>query len=72
MGDLGADLGGGMRGTLIHERVDGTGYEALVAAHSRALRAVSAEIAATVRSNRRSVVMSSVYPSTPRKTATDI
>jgi uncharacterized lipoprotein YmbA len=35
--------------TLIHERVDGPGYEALVAAHSRALRAVSAEIAATIR-----------------------
>jgi uncharacterized lipoprotein YmbA len=35
--------------TLVHERVDGPGYEALVAAHSRALRAVSAEIAATIR-----------------------
>jgi len=34
---------------LVHERVDGAGYEALVAAHSRALRAVSAEIAATIR-----------------------
>jgi len=35
--------------TLVHERVDGAGYEALVAAHSRALRAVSAEIAAAIR-----------------------
>jgi uncharacterized lipoprotein YmbA len=35
--------------TLVHERVDGAGLEALVAAHSRALRAVSAEIAATIR-----------------------
>ena len=31
--------------TLAREQVNGSGYEALVAAHSRALRAVSAEIA---------------------------
>ena len=35
--------------TLVRERADGAGYEALVAAHSRALRAVSAEIAQTIR-----------------------
>ena len=34
---------------LVREPVEGTGYEALVAAHSRALRAVSAEIAKTIR-----------------------
>jgi uncharacterized lipoprotein YmbA len=35
--------------TLVREPVSAAGYEALVAAHSRALRAVSAEIAATIR-----------------------
>jgi len=35
--------------TLVRERVDAAGYEALVAAHSRALRALSAEIAAAIR-----------------------
>jgi uncharacterized lipoprotein YmbA len=34
---------------LVRERVSGAGYEELVAAHSRALRAVSAEIAQTMR-----------------------
>ena len=35
--------------TLVRERVGGVGYEALAAAHSRALRAVSAEIAQAIR-----------------------
>ena len=35
--------------TLVREPVGGAGYEALAAAHSRALRAVSAEIAAMIR-----------------------
>jgi uncharacterized lipoprotein YmbA len=35
--------------TLVRERVEGAGYEALVAAHSRALRAVSADIAVAIR-----------------------
>jgi len=35
--------------TLVREPVSAAGYEALAAAHSRALRAVSAEIAATIR-----------------------
>jgi uncharacterized lipoprotein YmbA len=34
---------------LARERVEGAGYEALVAAHSRALRAVSAAIAEAIR-----------------------
>ena len=34
---------------LVHEQVDGKGYGALVAAHSRALRAVSAAIAEAIR-----------------------
>jgi uncharacterized lipoprotein YmbA len=37
---------------LVREHVDGTGYEALVAAHSRALRAVSAEIAQAIRAQK--------------------
>ena len=39
--------------TLVRERVEGTGYEAVVAAHSRALRAVSAEIAEAIRQRGR-------------------
>ncbi|HJY75157.1 MAG TPA: ABC-type transport auxiliary lipoprotein family protein, partial [Burkholderiales bacterium] len=35
--------------TLVRERVEGTGYEALVAAHSRALGQVSAQIAQSIR-----------------------
>jgi len=35
--------------TLVRERVEGTGYEALVAAHSRALGQVSAQIAKAIR-----------------------
>lgn len=42
--------------TLVRERVDGAGYEALVAAHSRALRAVSAAIAAAIRGQESSRV----------------
>lgn len=38
--------------TLVREPVDGAGYEALVAAHSRALRAVSAQIAQAIRAQR--------------------
>jgi len=41
--------------TLVRERVDGAGYEALAAAHSRALRAVSAEIADAIRQRANSV-----------------
>ena len=39
--------------TLVRERVEGSGYEPLVAAHSRALRAVSAEIAEAIRQRGR-------------------
>jgi uncharacterized protein len=49
--------------TLAREPVDGPGYEALVAAHSRALRAVSAEIADAVR--RRSGAQALSRPSGP-------
>jgi len=44
--------------TLVRERVEGAGYEALVAAHSRALRAVSAEIADAVRRRADAVIAS--------------
>jgi uncharacterized lipoprotein YmbA len=40
------------RRTLVRERVDGPGYEALVQAHSRALAHVSAEIADAIRDLR--------------------
>jgi len=44
--------------TRVRERVEGAGYEALVAAHSRALRAVSAEIADAVRRRADAVIAS--------------
>ncbi len=44
--------------TLVRERVDSTGYEALAAAHSRALRAVSAAIADAVRRRADAVIAS--------------
>ena len=44
--------------TLARERVEGAGYEALAAAHSRALRAVSAAIADAVRRRADAVIAS--------------
>jgi len=45
--------------TLVRERVAGVGYEALAAAHSRALRAVSAEIAQAIRARADAPVLRS-------------
>jgi uncharacterized protein len=39
--------------TVVHEATGGPGYDALIAAHSRAMAAVSGAIAAAIRSTRR-------------------